>query len=613
MKKLLLSWYIVFVLFLSCSFFNNKTQIEYVIGVSQPNMRDSWRLVQIDELQKEALKYPNIRLVFTDATGKLDKQIDDIHRLVESGIDLLIVSPSNSSDLSSIITDVHKKIPVILLDQVIDNYNYSLFIGPDNFRIGKLAAETISAMVAPRTKSLGILEIAGNEKSITTKNRHAGFIQGLPHFCVVKQIYVEQETRDPAEDVLLAKPHILDNINVIFVHNDSMALGAWKAIQKLKFFDIKIIGVDGFSNETKGLELLKKDILNVDITCPTGGREAIQFAVDILGKKEGVPKQIILRSYTVTKNNIALHEIRGQKKIIKKQIRVGHAQIGEEGVWRAANKKSILKAAKDFNVKLVSIPAENTQESQIKIIQSFIKEKMDIIVLSPIVETGWEPILSECKRANIPVILSDRKIALEDDDLYLSFIGADFTEEGRRAMRWVVQNINPHKKNTWVNILEIQGTLGASPTIERKNGFEEILNKHLQYKIVASLAGDYTYKKSFNEVIKYFSNFKDAKIDVIFCHNDDMALAAADALEFLGIKPGIDIKLVSVDGIDPALKALKKGRLNCIVECNPLLGPQLMKAIKDYIAGKELPLRIITDEIIFTEKTPNFLFRNRKY
>ncbi len=161
-------------------------------------------------------------------------------------------------------------------------------------------------------------------------------------------------------------------------------------------------------------------------------------------------------------------------------------------------------------------------------------------------------------------------------------------------------------------MLEIQGTIGASPTIERKQGFEQILQENPDYQIVYSRSGDFTFEGGRDAVEMYLEEHE-WDIDVIFAHNDDMALGTIQALEASGIAPGKEVKIISVDGTKEALKALKEQKINCVVECSPLLGPQLMKAVTDLMSGKELPLRIITDERVFTAESPKEQFENRKY
>ena len=605
----------LFVAFLTgCVFYtenNDFEKIDYVIGVSQANMRESWRLVSTNEIKEEAGKYSNISLIIMDATSNTEKQKKDIQKLLGYGIDLLIVSPWDVKEMTPILCEVYQKIPVIVMDRAVEGFDYTLYIGPDNEIIGKQAGEGIVNLL---NHQLGtVLELCGSEYSQSSIDRSEGFQSIVSEYPGIKtlQYRIESATRDDTEDMVLAHSNGLEGIDVIFAHNDYMARGAYLALQQLGY-DIPIIGIDGFTGENNGINMIKEDIIAETITCPTGGKEAIQYAMDILNHVSGVPKQIILRSHNIRKENVdAYVESLAQPLIgVDHIIDVGYSQLGTESAWRLANTESIKEAAKDAGINLIFDDANQSQDKQIEAIRKFIEMKVDVIVLSPVVDNGWETVLAEAKEAGIPVLLSDRKINVEDDELFMTYIGAEFLEEGRIAMRWIVDNVPSYAKE--VSILELKGTNGASPAIERKKGFEEILMQYPKYQIVYSEVGDFTYQAGKKIIEEYLSkNVWD--IDVIFAHNDDMALGAIKALEENGIKPGIDVKIVSIDGTKEAFKALIDGKLNCSVECNPLLGPQLMKAIKDLMSGEELPLRIITEGKIFTKEQAKNSIKGRKY
>ncbi|MGX8710885.1 MAG: substrate-binding domain-containing protein [bacterium] len=589
-------------------------KVEYLIGVSQANMRESWRLALIRELKEEAGKHPGVRLIFTDATQNSDKQIADIRRLRACGVDLLIVSPCDVKKITPVVSGVYKSIPVIVMDRVVEGYDYSLFIGPDNRSIGKQAGESVLRMLDGIPG--GVLEICGSTGSQTSAERSEGFQSFLKPYrqLDIRKISIENESRDSTEDYLLANREKLNGVRVIFAHNDYMALGACRAIEKLGLKNIRIIGVDGFTGENDGIGLVRKGMIDETITCPTGGREAIQFSLDILRNVAGVPKQEILHSHKVTKENVDafVENLNKPQTAPPQTIRVGYAQVGTESAWRLANTESIQSAAKEFGIQLFYENADQSQQRQIQALRKFIAMKVDAIVLSPVIDSGWDEVLREAKEAGIPVILSDREITVKDDDMFLTFIGADFVEEGRRAMRWIAQNVPSAGKKGGVRIMELQGTVGASPAVERTVGFEEILKEYSGYQIVYSRSGDFTYDGGKRIVEEYLKNHK-WDIDVVYAHNDDMALGAAEALEKNGIAPGKDVKIISIDGTKNALNAILKGKMNCVVECNPLLGPQLMKAITDLMSGKELPLRIITDEKVFTKENTEETIQSRKY
>nr|WP_255428358.1 ABC transporter substrate-binding protein [Ramlibacter cellulosilyticus] len=292
----------------------------------------------------------------------------------------------------------------------------------------------------------------------------------------------------------------------------------------------------------------------------------------------------------------------------QKKIVLGFSQIGAESEWRTANTESIKQAAKDAGIELKFSDAQQKQENQIKAIRSFIAQKVDVIAFSPVVESGWGTVLREAKAAKIPVILTDRAVNEKDDSLWVTFMGSDFLEEGRKAGRWVVDNI----KGGEVNIVELQGTVGSAPAIDRKKGFEEVIKGKPQFKIVRSQTGDFTRAKG-KEVMQAFLKADPKKINVLYAHNDDMAIGAIQAIEEAGLKPGQDIKIVSIDAVKGAFEAMMAGKLNVTVECSPLLGPQLMKAVQDVVAGKPVPKRIVTEETIFPMESAAKVFPTRKY
>ena len=296
--------------------------------------------------------------------------------------------------------------------------------------------------------------------------------------------------------------------------------------------------------------------------------------------------------------------------LAQNKIVLGFSQIGAESEWRTANTESIKSSAKEAGIDLKFSDAQQKQENQIKAIRSFIAQKVDVIGFSPVVESGWGTVLREAKAANIPVILSDRAVDEKDSSLWVTFMGSDFVEEGRKAGRWLLENT----KNTTgdVNIVELQGTVGSAPAIDRKKGFEEIIKAQPRFKIIRSQTGDFTRAKG-KEVMEAFLKAEGKKINGLYAHNDDMAIGAIQAIEEAGLKPGQDIKIVSVDAVKGAFEAMMAGKLNVTVECSPLLGPQLMKAVQDVVAGRPVPKRIVTEESIYPMETAAKVFPTRKY
>jgi simple sugar transport system substrate-binding protein len=294
-----------------------------------------------------------------------------------------------------------------------------------------------------------------------------------------------------------------------------------------------------------------------------------------------------------------------------KPLVMGFSQVGAESEWRSANTASIKEAAKQAGITLKFADAQQKQENQVKAIRSFIAQRVDVIAFSPVVETGWETVLREAKAARIPVILTDRAVKVADKSLYVTLIGSDFVEEGRRAGRWLADYAARSNKPL-LNVVELQGTVGSAPALDRKAGFEEAIKGNAKLKVIRTQTGEFTRAKG-KEVMEAFLKAHGKDINVLYAHNDDMAIGAIQAIEEAGLKPGKDIVIVSIDGVKGAFQAMIAGKLNVSVECSPLLGPQLMAAARDVVAGKAVAPRIVTEERVFPAEVAAKELPNRKY
>ncbi|MEM6504123.1 MAG: ABC transporter substrate-binding protein [Planctomycetota bacterium] len=288
-------------------------------------------------------------------------------------------------------------------------------------------------------------------------------------------------------------------------------------------------------------------------------------------------------------------------------LTVGFSQIGAESSWRTAETESIRSEAEKRGIELKFSDAQQKQENQIKALNAFIAQGVDAIILAPVVETGWEPVLKKAKQRGIPVILVDRGINVSDDSLYTTLIASDFVAEGRMAAEWLAE-----KTDGKANIVELQGTPGASAAIDRKKGFEEGIAKYPDMKIIKSQPGEFTRAKG-KEVMEAFLKSEGATIDAVYAHNDDMALGAIQAIEEAGKKPGEDILIVSIDGVKAAFEAMVAGKLNATVECNPLLGPMAFDAVKKAVSGEELPKRTIVEDKVYDQSTAADVIDSRQY
>ncbi|MDQ0947923.1 ABC-type sugar transport system substrate-binding protein [Streptomyces phaeochromogenes] len=296
-----------------------------------------------------------------------------------------------------------------------------------------------------------------------------------------------------------------------------------------------------------------------------------------------------------------------------KKITLGFAQVGSESGWRTANTKSVKEAAKESGFTLKFSDAQQKQENQISAIRSYIAQKVDVIAFSPVVVTGWDAVLKEAKSAKIPVILTDRSVETSDDSLYVSFIGSDFTDEGRRAAKMLEKVLEKAGHKGAVKIAQLEGTTGAAPALERAKGFKEIMDADHKddWKVVVSQTGDFTRAGGKQVMAAFLQSNPD--INVLYAHNDDMALGAIQSIEAAGKKAGKDILIISVDGVKDGFVAMSEGKINGIVECNPLLGPQLMELVKKVNDGETVERRIKTKEGDFLQEQAKDALPTRKY
>ena len=267
----------------------------HLIGISQANLTEPWRITMNEEIKEAAASHPEIRLIFTDAAMDTQRQIKDIQMLIGYGIDLLIVSPNDSVLLSPLIAEVEKTTPTIVLDRNTSGSGHSLYIGPDNLRIGQLAGEFILNQLGETGGN--IVEILGRADSPSSQQRSEGFhqvVQAHPQYQIIAQLtanWMQDQAEDRTKEFLIITQQPID---IIFAQNDSMAFGAAIAFDKLRARRAGIIGVDGLQGKNGGIELVQNQILSATITCPTGGAQAIEYALLILNGSQDLPRNIIL-------------------------------------------------------------------------------------------------------------------------------------------------------------------------------------------------------------------------------------------------------------------------------------------------------------------------------
>jgi ribose transport system substrate-binding protein len=276
----------------------------------------------------------------------------------------------------------------------------------------------------------------------------------------------------------------------------------------------------------------------------------------------------------------------------KDKYKVGFAQTESNNPWRLAETKSMQDEAAKLGYQLVYTDAAGSSAKQASDVNSMIAQGVDAIFLPPREDKPLVPVILAARDAGIPVFLIDRDVdhtmAKPGQD-YVTFIGSDFIDEGNRIAEWVVKNANGKSK-----IIELEGTTGSSPANDRKKGFDDIIGKHTEFTIIASQSGDFARDKGRQVAETLLQAHPEA--DIIYAHNDEMALGAIAALEAAGKTPGKDVLIVSIDGEKDGVQAIVDGKIGAICGCSPLFGPKAFATMADYAAGKQIPPFIKNDD-----------------
>ena len=297
-------------------------------------------------------------------------------------------------------------------------------------------------------------------------------------------------------------------------------------------------------------------------------------------------------------------------------IVVGFSQVGSESDWRIGNRESFRSIFTEENgYYLLFEDGQQKQENQLKSIRNFILQEVDYIILDPIVETGWDAVLQEAKDAGIPVILADRSVKVEDEDLYTCWVGSNFHEEGRRAGEWLLDYLEEQgRSEETINIVTLQGTIDSSAQIGRTEGFKSILDTQANWNMMEYQSADFTQAKG-KEVMSYFLEKYD-DIDVLVSENDNMTFGAVEAIREAGRTCGPDgeIIILSFDSVRAAMEAMLQGEIHVDFECNPILGPKVEEIIRRLEKGEAVEkIQYVEEQYFDTSMDLEKIMETRTY
>jgi galactofuranose transport system substrate-binding protein len=272
----------------------------------------------------------------------------------------------------------------------------------------------------------------------------------------------------------------------------------------------------------------------------------------------------------------------------------GFAQTENNNPWRIAQTESMRNAAEENGVELVVTDAQSNTPKQVSDIQDMVAQGVDILFIPPREEQGLEPALQSAREAGVPVFLVDREANAEICEDYINFMGSNFIQQGERAAEWLVEATSGKAK-----VAELQGTVGASVTADRGEGFKSVIDENSGMEIVASQSGNFNRAEGQNVMEQILGGNPD--LDAVYAHNDEMAIGAIQALKDAGRKPGEDVTVVSVDGTRDALQAIVDGDLGATVETNPRFGPLAFDTAQGFLSGEQIPTKITVQDRLFDE------------
>jgi len=560
-----------------------EAPVRYLIGVSQANLSEPWRISMTDEIQRQAALHPEMRLIVADASDSLGKQIGDLEKFEALGVDLLIVSPLESEAITPTVTRIFQSIPVIVLNRSVANYDYTLFIGPDNARIGQEAGRFVAKILADSGGE--VLEVLGRSGSPPTLERAQAFrhaIAGRPLIRLQSPVLANW-LRDGAEDLVLERLKTDGPPQVIFAHNDAMAYGAWLAAEKLGLSRrITFLGVDGLPGPRGGLELLRSGILGGTFLSPTGGTEAIEYALAILNHQGEQPKKVILGTRFLTRSDLSFPTVHSTVSGAPPRTVGFLASSGTDG-WRKLLKESVERALSSGGWTLVRLTGPE------------LPSHLDAVIVDSSDGSSADTRL----RASVEAVVRSRGLPLfrlgpqpppGDDSGWILALGPDPVEEGRRGGRWLATTGARR-------VLEITGPRDSAGTSDRSMGLRQGTAERATALVTATINTNGTRAAAREVVLAALD--EGLPFDSVFAHSDEASLGAIDALTARS-SLGTKVRVAGVGGGVEAMEALKRTNLACLVRSPSDLGPLLRNDLARALSEPGVSRRLVTSHDVLT-------------
>lgn len=553
-------------IFFALHLFKEKDEgIQYLIGVSFSDLSNMEQLSLYNEINERAQSYENVRVVSTNATASKYTQIKDMEMLVKLGVDILLVYSEDVLVIKNEISKIHKAIPVMVLDKEISGYAYDLFIGPDDYDIGYNAGKKVTSILGDNAGA--VVEIMGSLESNATRKRTRGFSDALSGtgIRVVYSFYGESNI-NTTEEKLFNFVKENKNVDMVFAHDHAMAQGAASALERAGIRDVNIISIGNVSSKQEQEDL---DDIDTLILYTIDGRQIIENAIQIINGTGVIPRKIIVQNYE--KESEALWYLNGNDSEYEPvdmggPFMIGMVCNGSQDQWCQRIYRHLEKTLHSQNVSFLLSPLyglsdEEKKANQITALDALIEAKTDLILFTPCSPDGFDEILIKAKINGVQVILLDENIS-PTSQLPMTYVGYDYFDEGKIAAEWIVDNVYSSDKD--IIIGEIYDHTQAFSTQKRKEGFINVISGYLRIRIVESVCGKSTHEDGKLAMEQIFKNHHD--INLVYVHNEEMALGAMQAIREKGLDPGRDVILIVNNGMDKSQKALEKQQINCIIQ-----------------------------------------------
>lgn len=512
--------------------------VDYLIGISHPNLTDEWQLVVHDELEDYAKTVDHLSVIFRNAGASSYKQMNDIDRLMEYGIDLLIITVTDANVLGPVLNDIQKKIPVIILDKDISYYDYTLFIGPDYVKVGEVGARRIEDLA--EGKPFNIVTVNGAIEDTMTTDIHDGFATTINHSSymhIVENLYTSGLRTDARKEFgQLLKGNM--EVDAVFAQNNAIAMGVEEALKEAGQ-SIPIITVSKFLSD-KYLTYLELNAINTIIYTPVGGREAIDYALEILSNKEDldkVPKRMIMRSFEVTKENKDNYSV---EKYAYSPLKVAYLKSGEieENLFGQMD----IMSGVEVETTVTDARSDNeTDQYQKDWVIEQARKGMDLIVIQPIRSKDWEKVLEVIKEKGSHLICLGNTIDVPSE--YITYIGPDYMDQSSRLANYLINNV--YSIHYDIGIMEIAESGNPWKSHEKSTLLRQQLLGYSRITIVDYIEGRGATSKSREQLQQVIAASLDKyrqDVNVVYLHNTELLEPLKKALKETGME---DVVLLS--------------------------------------------------------------------